>query len=83
MGTPQGAREIFKKYSQGPGKQVHGLGDSAWTDNHLVLSRRGKYFSRVWPDPAFGTKEPELNDLLGLCRSQDSVLKMHETRSAF
>ena len=53
MGTSEGARGIFGKYSQEGGAQIQGLGESAWTDNYILLFRYKRYFLRIWPDPSF------------------------------
>ena len=53
MGTPEGAKGIFGKYTQEGGAQIQGLGESAWTDNYIILFRYKRYFLRIWPDPSF------------------------------
>lgn len=76
MGTTDGAQGVFRRYSQERGSTVKGLGESAWTDNQIVLFQRGKYFLRVWPDPSLEPiMNPNLNDLLGLSRSLNVILK--------
>ena len=76
MGTSEGAQGIFSQYTQGHGEALNGMGDYSWTDSHIVLFGRGKYFIRIWPEPTLDAKEPHLDDLIVLGRSIDSVLEM-------
>ena len=78
MDSTEGAQGIFSRYSHEGGTTIKGLGESAWTDNHIVLFQRGKYFFRVWPDPSLELKmKPNINDLRGMSRSLDVVMKKH------
>ena len=75
MGTHLGAEGVFEKYTQHGGSEIRGLGDSGWTDKHIVLFIHERYFFRVWIDPS---SEPELlptlKDLLDLSHSIDRAL---------
>jgi hypothetical protein len=76
MGFPNGAQGIFDVYSRKGGLKVEGLGNTAWTDNSIILFRRDRYFFRIWPDPNTETNTtPELKDLLELSRSIDRTLR--------
>ena len=76
MGTLDGARTVFKKFSEEGGSQVHDLGDAAWTDNWVVMFRRGRYYLKEYRDPSPENEvKPTLQDMLGLSRALDGVLK--------
>ena len=76
MGTPGGAEGIFGRYTQEGRSEIQGLGESAWTDGHIVLFTRGRYFLRVWSDPSPEPEmKPGLEDLLELGRAMDRVLE--------
>ena len=75
MGTSKGARGVFSQYTGEGGSGIQGLGESAWTDSHILLFQRGKYFFRVWSDPSSEPEtEPELKDMLDLGRAIDRAL---------
>lgn len=75
LGTPDGAQDIFTRYSEEGGSEIQGLGESSWTDNYIILFRRGRYFFRVWPDPSPESEvKPGLKDLVELSRAIDSAL---------
>jgi hypothetical protein len=75
MGTYLGAKGVFDNYTQQGGSEIPGLGDSAWTDKHIVLFIHERYFFRVGIDPSSDLEfMPILKDLLDLSHSIDSAL---------
>jgi hypothetical protein len=75
MGTPDGAETVFRKFSEEGGSRVRGLGDAAWTDNWVVLFRRGGYYLKVYADPSPENEvKPTLQDILDLSRTIDRAL---------
>jgi hypothetical protein len=75
MGTLDGAETVFKKFSEEGGFQFRGLGDAAWTDNWVLLFRRGGYYLKVYPDPSPENEvKPTLQDMLDLSRTIDCAL---------
>jgi len=78
MTSSAGAHDIFKRYSKNRGRKIAGIGDSAWTDNYIVLFRRERLFLRIWadPDPELETK-PTIRDLIELSKNIDGVLKTY------
>jgi hypothetical protein len=78
MTSPAGAHDIFKRYSKKKGREIDGIGDSAWTDNYIVLFRHDRLFLRVWadPDPEVEAK-PTIKDLIELSKNIDGVLKAY------
>ncbi len=84
MGTPDGARTVFKKSVQEGGSQIHDLGDAAWTDNWAVLFCRGRYYLKVYRDPSPENEiKPTLQDMLDLSRALDGVLKQRKGGSLY
>jgi hypothetical protein len=76
MGTSAGAQGIFGKYAHENGTQIKEIGESAWTDNHIILFRSGKYFLRIWPDPSSEAEiKPSLKDQLSLSQALEGALK--------
>jgi len=75
MATSAGAKAVFQKYTEEGGSNLKGPGQSAWTDNHIVLFCRGKYFFRVFPDPSPESEpEPSLSEILELSHAVDHVI---------
>jgi hypothetical protein len=78
MTSPAGAHDIFERYSKKRGRKIDGIGESAWTDNYIVLFRHERLFLRIWadPDPEVETK-PTIRDLIELSKNIDGVLKTY------
>lgn len=75
MDSRSGAEGIFRKYTQEGGSEIQGLGDSAWTDNYILLVWRGSYFLRITPDYSSSQENgPELKDLIELGKAMDGAL---------
>ncbi len=69
MSTPDGAGGILKKYSNGEGTSLQGIGDAAWADKGIVLFRQGNYFVRIFPDPSPESEvRPTLQEMIALAR---------------
>jgi len=69
MSTPEGAGGILRKYSNGGGTSLHGIGDAAWADKGIVLLRQGNYFLRIFPDPSPESEvRPTMQEMLDLAR---------------
>lgn len=82
MGTIEGAKTVFARYTQGGGSGIHGIGESAWTDNYLVLFRKSNYFFRILPDPSLESEvKPGLQDMLSLSKAIDRALRESELSS--
>jgi hypothetical protein len=76
MGSPDGARGVYEYYSEQEGSAVDGIGDSAWTDQWLLLFRRQIYFVRISPDPLpENPEQPSHEEMTALAREIDSLLK--------
>jgi hypothetical protein len=76
MGSPDGARGVYEYYSEQEGSAVDGIGDSAWTDQWLLLFRRQIHFVRLSPDPLPEDPEnPTKEEMLALARQIDSLLR--------
>ncbi len=75
MATSAGAKAMFEKYTEEGGSNLKGPGQSAWTDSHIVLFWRGKYFFRIFPDPSPESEpEPSLSEILELSQAIDSAI---------
>jgi hypothetical protein len=76
MTTGNGSRDVYRHYSGGEGSTLPGIGETAWTDQWLILFTRGPYFVRISPDPSMESKvKPTLQDMIGLARQIDALLK--------
>jgi len=76
MGTYEGAHGVYERYTEEGGSGIEELGESAWTDNYIILFRQGRYFLRIWPDPSPESKaQPSFEHMLALSRALDRVLK--------
>ncbi|MBN1849617.1 MAG: hypothetical protein JW932_13645 [Deltaproteobacteria bacterium] len=75
MGGRSGAEGIFQQYTQDGGLAIKDLGDKAWTDNYIVLMRRGESFLRITPDYSSSLENsPKVDDLIEFGRSMDGAL---------
>jgi len=76
MGTYEGAHGVYERYTEEGGSGIEELGESAWTDNYIILFRQGRHFLRIWPDPSPESKaQPSFANMLELSRALDRVLK--------
>jgi hypothetical protein len=76
MRAENGSREVYRHYSGEGGSTLMGIGETAWTDQWLLLFTRGPYFVRISPDPSMESKvKPALQDMIALARQIDEVLK--------
>lgn len=79
METPRGAKGVFGKYIHEAGAPIQGFGESAWTDNHIVLFQRGKYFLRVLPDPSLESEtKPNKYNMVSLSQILDVTLEKRD-----
>lgn len=76
MGTHEGTHGVYERYTEGGGSGIEELGESAWTDNYIILFRQGRYFLRIWPDPSPESKaQPSFEHMLELGRALDRELE--------
>lgn len=76
METSKGARNIFSEYTRDRGTYLKEFGESAWTDNYMVLFTRGRYFCRIWPEPTSEMEvKPKMEDLVNISKYLDMILK--------
>jgi hypothetical protein len=70
MGGAAGAERTFARFTEEGGAELRGIGDAAWTDEHVVLFRRGPYCVRIWPDPSPEPQvRPNRSDLIQLAKA--------------
>ena len=70
MGTYEGAHGVYERYTEEGGSGIEELGESAWTDNYIILFRQGRYFFRIWPDSSPESKaQPSFEHMLELSRA--------------
>lgn len=76
MEGSKGAKNIFSEYTKDSGTYLKDLGESAWTDNYMVLFTRGMYFCRIWPEPTSELEaKPKMEDLVNISKYLDMILK--------
>lgn len=75
MGSTEGSQGAFEYYSEQEGSVVEGIGESAWTDQWLLLFRRHIHFVRLSPDPVPDNPErPTIDELFALARHIDGLI---------
>ena len=76
MGSTEGSQGVFEHYSEQEGSVVDGIGESAWTDEWLLLFRRRIHFVRLSPDPVPDNPERSAQEeILALALEIDRLLK--------
>ena len=76
MSSPDGSRSVYEDYSKQEGSAVDGIGESAWTDQWLLLFRRNIHFVRLSPDPLPEDPErPTQEEMHALARKIDDLLR--------
>jgi hypothetical protein len=76
MATEDGSSHVYKHYSGEGGSTLQGIGESAWTDQWLLLFSQGPYFVRISPDPSNENKvKPTPEDMIALGRAIEALIK--------
>ena len=76
MGSTEGSQGVFEYYSEQESSIVDGIGESAWTDEWLLLFRRHIHFVRLSPDPVPDNPErPAQEEIPALARQIDALLR--------
>ena len=76
MVTYEGAHDVYERYTEEGGSGIAELGESACTDNYIILFRQGRYFVRIWPDPSPESKaQLSFEHMLELSRALDRELE--------
>jgi len=76
MASPQAAAGVFGRYASPGGRRLKGLGEGAWTDGHVVLFHRGRFFVRIWSEASLeAVQDPTLGEMKEVAGLLDKALE--------